>query len=384
MRKILLTLMLVAILACQTALGALTQKQIQFVDEFGNPVNMSTSVSLFIYNVGTTTQQTCYTNRTGSSTYLVTQAITDDSANTPLDYTTGLMTFWSTTAGYKLYVSDGVSERFIDNLDGSVTRIYWPSTIGDIARGLTFTENTDRTGEGTYLFANGLPIGMATPGDSQGMKMEFDYGVEPTVSGSGKTITGLIIKNVMDYDWTFSSANRNAVVRGAMLHGESEGTVGGRVQGVYINAKASGGTEAILGTFATGATSIGLMAIEARTELGNNCVLTTPRVAGMLVFHNQKAGSSLTGEYAAIQIDEPLYGTQTGDKYGIYFTDDHQTAANTYFDYAFGFDTNLDADAVAHYNAGFSTTGSGTIDGWISVDIDGHQLYLYLWNTKPS
>lgn len=382
MRKILFTMLIMAILACPVV-GALTQKQIQFVDEFGRAVNIGTSVSLFIYNVGTTTQQTCYTNRTGSSAYLVTQAITDDSANTPLDYTTGLMTFWSTTAGYKLLIYDGVSERYIDNLDGSDTRIYWPSTLGDIARGLTFTENTDRTGEGTYLFANGLPIGMATPGDSQGMKMEFDYGVEPTVTGSGKTITGLIVKNVMDYDWTFSSSNRNAVVRGAMLHAESSGTVGGRVQGAYINAKAQGTTETITGTFAVGATSIGLMAIEARTELGTNCALTTPRVAGLLCFHNQKTGSSLTGEYAAIQIDQPLTGTMTGDKYGIYFTDDHVTGYP--FQYAFGFDSNLDLDTVAHYEADQTAAGMSfsTVDGWISVDIDGHQLYLYLWDVEP-
>jgi len=249
---------------------------------------------------------------------------------------------------------------------------------------IEFIEDAARTGEGTYLFANGLPIGMATPGDCQGMKMEFDYGVTPTVTGSGKTITGCIVKMVMDYDWTFTSANRNAVVRGAMLHAESEGTVGGRVQGAYINAKASGTTETITGTFAASSTSIGLMAIEARTELGTNCVLTTPRVAGILCFHNQKTGSSLTGEYAAIQIDQPLTGTMTGDKYGILFTDDHATGYP--YKYAFGFESNLDLDTVAHYEANLTTTAvsTNTVDGWISVDVDGTQLYIWLWDEKPS
>ena len=188
----------------------------------------------------------------------------------------------------------------------------------------------------------------------------------------------------MDYDWTFSTNNRNAVVRGAMLHAESSGTVGGRVQGAYINAKAQGTTETITGTFAAGSTSVGLMAIEARTELGTNCVLTTPRVAGVLVFHNQKTGSSLTGEYAAIQIDQPLTGTMTGDKYGILFTDDHATGYP--YAYAFGFESNLDLDTVAHYNAGFTDTGAtgADLDGWISVDIDGHQLYIYCYADKPS
>lgn len=269
---------------------------------------------------------------------------------------------------------------------GAVMAIFLFCSLGfyDQRMPIQFIEDASRTGEGTYLFANGLPIGMTTPGDSQGMKMEFDYGVTPVVTGSGKTITGMIIKMVLDADWTFTSANRNAVIRGAMLHGESEGTVGGRVQGAYINAKASGTTETITGTFAASSTSIGLMAIEARTELGTDCVLTTPRVAGMLVFHNQKTGSSLTGEYAAIQIDQPLTGTMTGDKYGILFTDDHATGYP--YKYAFGFESNMDLDTTAHYNASISHDGStaADLDGWISVDIDGHQLYIYCYADKPA
>lgn len=253
-------------------------------------------------------------------------------------------------------------------------------------RRIEFHTNSSRaSGEGTYLFANGLPIGMQTPGDCQGMKMEFDYGIAaPTVTGSGKTATGLIIKFVMDAPWNFTSADRNAVVRGAMLHGESEDNVGGRVQGLYCNAKAGGTSKEIEGYFADGATSAGLISIEARTELNSNATITTPRVVGVLCFHNQKSGSSLTGEYAAIQIDQALTGTQTGSKYGILFTDDHVTGYP--YDYAFGFESNLDLDTVAHYNADISHTGAtaADLDGWISVDIDGHQLYLYAYADKPS
>lgn len=105
----------------------LSQKQIQFVDEFGEPVNMGTSVSLYIYAAGTTTQQTCYKNR--ERTLAVTQPVTDDSTNTPLDYTTGTLTFWSGAATYKIVVTDGTYTRTIDNLTGSDGRIAWPSYL---------------------------------------------------------------------------------------------------------------------------------------------------------------------------------------------------------------------------------------------------------------
>ena len=248
---------------------------------------------------------------------------------------------------------------------------------------IVFTEDTDRTGEGTCLFANGMPIGMATPGDCQGIKMEFDYGVTPDTTGNGKTATGLIIKMVLDANWDFATNPRNAVIRGAMLHAESEGNVAGRVQGAYINAKASGIGKTLEGYFAAGATSAGLISIEARTELSSNATITTPRVVGLLCYHHQKTGSELTGEYSAIQIDQPLTGTISGDMYGIYFTDDHVTGYP--FTYAFGFDTNLDNNQIADYNASFATPSAFAVpDGFIKVDIDGTAQYIYTYTTKPA
>jgi len=141
---------------------------------------------------------------------------------------------------------------------------------------------------------------MATPGDTEGIKCEFEYGVEPTVTGSGKMVHGMDIKMIMDYGWDFSSADRNAVIRGARIQGIAQNNVGGRVHGIYSNARAEG-TYGILGTFAVGATSAGLISIEARTEvMGTSTTLTTPRVVGLLVFHRQGTNSILSGEYAAI------------------------------------------------------------------------------------
>ena len=114
------------------AYGAkLNQMQIGFVNEWGDPVNMGTSVSLYIYQAGTTTELTSYLDKAGANT--VTQPVEDDSTNTPLDYASGVMTFWCRSADYKVYVTDGTYNRTLDNLTGSDTRIAWPTYLTAIA-----------------------------------------------------------------------------------------------------------------------------------------------------------------------------------------------------------------------------------------------------------
>jgi len=237
-------------------------------------------------------------------------------------------------------------------------------------------------GEGTYLFANGLAVGNeGVPGDSQGIKMEFDWGSTPTLTGNGRMVHGLDIKMTMEQDWNFTSNDRNAVIRGARIQGWSQDDVGGRVMGMYLNARAEGTFE-IQGIIGGTDDGPGVIALEARTELGTSAVITTPAVVGVLIFHNSKTGSNLIGHYKAINICQPLLPTHTGTIYGIWFGDDNNTGYP--YDYAFGFSSELDLDAVAHYNSGFSTHGQGTVDGWIKVEIDGNPLYIYLWPTKPS
>ena len=252
---------------------------------------------------------------------------------------------------------------------------------------INFTERAvANRGEGTYLFANGLAIGDAgEPGDAQGIKMEFDWGTTPTLTGSGKNVHGLDIKMTMDQEWDFTSADRNATVRGARLQGWSEDDIGGRIMGAYINARAEG-TSTVEGIIGGTDDGPGVVAIEARTELGTSAVITTPDVVGVLIFHNGKSGSNLIGDYKAINICQPLMPTQTGTMYGIWFGDDNNT--NFYpYDYAFGFSSELDADTTAHYNDSISSNGVDTqsdVDGWIIVEIDGHALYIYCFGTKPS
>ncbi len=246
--------------------------------------------------------------------------------------------------------------------------------------GIGFNEHSGRTGEGVYLFANGLSIGMATPGDCQGIKMEFDYGVTPTLTGSGKNVHGLDIKITMDQEWNFTSADRNATVRGARLQGWSSDDVGGKVMGIYSNARASG-TSTVEGVIGGADTGPGIVSLEARTELGSSASITSPAIVGLEIWHNSKTGSSFTGDYRAINIHQPLMPTITGTMYGIWFGDDHNTGYP--YDFAFGFSSELDLDQVADYDTGFTTTADQA-DGFITVQIDGTTCYIYVFATKPS
>lgn len=189
---------------------------------------------------------------------------------------------------------------------------------------VSFDANLDRlSGEGTYLFANGLPIGMATPGDCQGIKMEFDYGVTPTLT-TGKMAHGLDIKMTMDQDWSIATKPYNATVRGARIQAWSEDNVSGRLTGAYISARAEGTSKEIEG-YISGETGPGIIGIQARTELGTSATITSPAAVGLMVYHYSKASSTLTGGYRGIQVEVPLMGSAasiSSTTYGIYVGND--------------------------------------------------------------
>lgn len=240
-------------------------------------------------------------------------------------------------------------------------------------------------GSGTYLFADELAVGNeGIPGDAQGVCLKFDWGTTPDLSGSGRMVHGLDVRMDMDQDWSFTTSKHNAVIRGARIQGLSTDNVGGKVMGAYINARANGpGSFDIEGIISGAIDGPGMVSIEARTEIGNNTVITTPAVAGIMCYHRGMTGSDLKGDYMAVYLHQPYHPTHTtGNSYGVWFANDGGTGDP--YDYAFGFSSELDANAVAHYNSGFSTDGTGTIDGWIKVEIDGHPLYIYLWPTTPS
>ncbi len=127
-RNIILTLLAAVTLGFLCPTTALAQRyngfQMNFVDEFSRDYNMGTGVSLYVYAAGTTTQLTVYKDAGGK--LACTQPITDNSTNTPLDYVTGRMKFYTFARSYKINVTDGTYVQNYDNLNNATTRIIWP------------------------------------------------------------------------------------------------------------------------------------------------------------------------------------------------------------------------------------------------------------------
>lgn len=127
----LITILFMFLFAAGSAFGQNRRIQVVFVDEFGNQVDLTTSVSINIYNTGTTTNANIYTDRSGNNS--ITQPITDDSANTPLLYAEGRMAFYKRTPGFKIVATDGTFTRTIDNIKDLNVTIMWPSFLTEIS-----------------------------------------------------------------------------------------------------------------------------------------------------------------------------------------------------------------------------------------------------------
>lgn len=137
-------ILLAALLLWLLSAPALAQRyrgyQIQFQDAEDNPYNMGTSVSLYIYAVGTTTELTVYKDMGGGST--CTQPITDNSTNTPLNYVNGMLEFWTTARSYKITVTDGTYTTSFDPLNEGDHVIRWPPS-GVAGAGNSLGQNDD-------------------------------------------------------------------------------------------------------------------------------------------------------------------------------------------------------------------------------------------------
>lgn len=236
------------------------------------------------------------------------------------------------------------------------------SAAGTFIRAV-FEEDAGRTGEGTALFANGLPIGMATPGDCQGMKMEFNYGVSPTLTGGGKVAQGLMLKMTMDQEWSFSSANRNADVRGASIQVELNDNLGGMLDGIYANAYTDIATnKEITGEHTTAAYGVGMTALEARTEIKGNGTLTVPHIAGVYILHRRMGSGGVTGDYHAIHIENSQNtGAISGTETGIHFEPNTMAPPGASFDY--GIDMNAVSFDTADIRGQYGETISNATDG---------------------
>lgn len=131
MKKILFTLMIMAILACPAMAARYRQHQVTIVDEFGDPVTNIDQIEIF--DVGTATTSTIYPTRAGGT---MTNPITPTSTASTFDVNLGLVRWFQAAPGYKITVTEsGASISLtIDNRSEGDTRFpFYASYIGAAA-----------------------------------------------------------------------------------------------------------------------------------------------------------------------------------------------------------------------------------------------------------
>lgn len=139
MRKILFALTIMMILACPAMAARYRQQQVTIVDEFGDAVTDITSISIF--NVGTTTATTIYSDRAGEIT--VTNPITPTSANSTFDANLGLVRWFQAKPTYKITLTDGSKVLTIDNQAEGDTRFPWYANYIGTLTSLSVGDNND-------------------------------------------------------------------------------------------------------------------------------------------------------------------------------------------------------------------------------------------------
>lgn len=139
MRKILFALTIMMILAYPAMAARYRQQQVTIVDEFGDAVTDITSISIF--DVGTTTATTIYSDRVGEIT--VTNPITPTSANSTFDANLGLVRWFQAKPTYKITLTDGSKVLTIDNQAEGDTRFPWYANYIGTLTSLSVGDNND-------------------------------------------------------------------------------------------------------------------------------------------------------------------------------------------------------------------------------------------------
>lgn len=139
MKKILFTLLVIAMLACPAMAQRYRQMQLTIVDEGGDPVTNIDQIE--IYDAGTSTASTIYPTRAGGT---MVNPITTSSTASSFVQSLGQVTWFQAAASYKVtIVESGASQSLtIDNMTSSDTRFYWyVNYIGEAAT-LQVTDGT--------------------------------------------------------------------------------------------------------------------------------------------------------------------------------------------------------------------------------------------------
>lgn len=137
MKKIILTLLLIALMTCPAMAQRYRQHTVQIVDEFGDPVTNITSITIF--NVGLSSSPTIYNDRAGTIT--ITNPMTTSSDNSTFVQATGSFRWFQRSPGFKLTITDGTKVLTVDNMDEGDTRFAWYANYIGTAASLSVNDN---------------------------------------------------------------------------------------------------------------------------------------------------------------------------------------------------------------------------------------------------
>ena len=173
MRKILFTLMIIALLGCPAMAQRYRQQQLFIVDEFGQAVTDITSIS--VYDAGTTTATTLYADRAGK--IAMTNPITTSSTASKFSQSLGLVSWFQLAPDYKVTITDGTKTLTVDELNEIRQRFPWFENYIGTAASLSVADNQSITvgtdSDGVLSWVNGTSILHWVP-DSDGVS--FDIG----------------------------------------------------------------------------------------------------------------------------------------------------------------------------------------------------------------
>jgi len=137
MRKILFTLMIIALFTCPAMAQPYRQHQIAFVDEFGRAVTSITSIT--VYDSGAGTSPTIYADRAGKVTMV--NPITTVSTNSTFDQAAGTVRWFQRAPDYKVTVTDGTKYLTLDSLNELDTQFPWFENYIGTAASLSVLDN---------------------------------------------------------------------------------------------------------------------------------------------------------------------------------------------------------------------------------------------------
>ena len=162
---LLVTAGVVMLLTSNAQAATYTQKQLAFVDEFGEPISHTTLTSVTIIDAGTASTSTIYSDRIGTS--MTNPIVTGLAADQ--------ITFWSRDADYKCTATDGTYTRTVDNLTGSQTRFAFPTYLVAMSSRTASDDQTFIWGDDsdvTSQWIDGTSIFRWTP-DSDGVSYDI-------------------------------------------------------------------------------------------------------------------------------------------------------------------------------------------------------------------